>query len=163
MDMLYNFIPNKVSNVLDIGAGTGFFLENITKKIPMQHALGVEVNEKYFIQNERFLITDSENIPDIEFDMLSFVDVLHHVTNKELFVKNYLCYIKNGGYILIKDMNPEKFIYKWFNRLHDLIFAREFIQEITINEVIKILETFGFILEKKETQKISILQFIFII
>ena len=125
-------------SVLDVGAGTGFFLEFIDKNFSIKKGIGVEVNPSYFRKlNNRIEILSS--VPENEqFDLICFNDVLHHVKDRNSYdiVTSYSeQYLKPGGHILIKDMSPEKFLYRNFNKVHDFIFSQEFIKDINPSEI----------------------------
>jgi 2-polyprenyl-3-methyl-5-hydroxy-6-metoxy-1,4-benzoquinol methylase len=128
-------------NVLDIGAGTGFFLEVIRDHKIARSGYGVEVNSTYFrALDENFKIGPESEVTG-PYDLVVFNDVLHHVKDKTSFLKRYLdpSHLKPTTMVLIKDMRPENKLFKYFNRLHDLVFAGESISEISQDEVESIL------------------------
>jgi len=130
---------------LDVGSGTGFFLETLYEKEIIKTGVGIEVDEKYFRKiNKDLEIFSKEDLDKTNktFDLIVFNDVLHHIDQKKPFIDDYVKLLSKDGYLFIKDMNPKNPFCKYFNRLHDLIFAQEIIKEITQNELVNHLNTF---------------------
>jgi 2-polyprenyl-3-methyl-5-hydroxy-6-metoxy-1,4-benzoquinol methylase len=117
---------------LDVGAGTGLFLEKFHELGIIRKGIGVEVQKQYVRTiSENMRIVSPENLGNERFDLIMFNDVLHHVKDKPAFVLGYLDkHLRNGGHVFIKEMNPSNPVFKWHNRFHDLLVSREIISEI---------------------------------
>jgi 2-polyprenyl-3-methyl-5-hydroxy-6-metoxy-1,4-benzoquinol methylase len=140
-DILDCFQGMKFENALDIGAGTGLFLELLYNHGIIKRGIGVETNPHYFRKiNDQLAIIGVEEINGKQFDLILFNDVLHHIENKKEFIRRYAAsYLISGGYVFIKEMDNRNILYKYFSRFHDLIIAGEFIHEISPKEVKEIL------------------------
>lgn len=126
----------RLQRVLDVGAGTGMFLELLDNANLTEEGIGVEVSPQYYRKvSSRTQIIPKEQLRGT-FDLIVFNDVLHHVKDKQEFLNYYISkHLKPSGYVLVKDMRKEVTLYKYFNRFHDLVFAGELIDEISENEL----------------------------
>ncbi|MEM9903642.1 MAG: methyltransferase domain-containing protein [Cyanobacteria bacterium P01_D01_bin.44] len=95
--------------LLDVGCGDGLIASRIAKSRPDLSIEGIDVlvREKTFIPVTAF---DGETMPfgDNSFDVLMFVDVLHHTQNPEAL----LCEARrvSRGIIIIKDHNCDGYL-----------------------------------------------------
>ncbi len=151
-DILDCFKEMNFENALDIGAGTGLFLELFYDHGIIKRGIGVETSQQYFRKiNDRLSIVGVEEIDNIQFDLILFNDVLHHVRNKEEIIRKYTSnYLRSGGYVFVKEVDNRNLLYKYFSRLHDLIIAREIIREISSNEIKDILGNFALACEGRK-------------
>ena len=120
------------SRILDVGAGTGLFLETMHQRGIIQSGLGIETKPGFHkVINSNLSISGIDGLKDSDrFDLITFVDVLHHVQDWQSLIGSYADqYLSEGGCVFIKDMSPDNWFCKNFNRLHDLIFAGELIHE----------------------------------
>jgi 2-polyprenyl-3-methyl-5-hydroxy-6-metoxy-1,4-benzoquinol methylase len=140
-DILECFKGMKFEYALDVGAGTGLFLETFYDHGIIKRGIGVETTERYLRKiNDNLSIVDVEEIDGNQFDLILFNDVLHHIENKNEFIRRYIStYLMNGGCVFVKEMNNRNILYKYFSRFHDLIVAGDIIQEISVDEVKDIL------------------------
>ena len=148
-DILDCFKGMKFEYALDIGAGTGLFLEIFYNHGIIKRGIGVETSRRYLRKiNDQLSIIGVEELGSEKFDLILFNDVLHHIENKKEFIRRYAsnCLVR-GGYVFIKEMNNRNILCKYFSRFHDLIMAREFIQEISVDEVKDILVNYEIIFE----------------
>jgi len=148
-DILDCFKGLKFECALDIGAGTGLFLEIFYNHGIIRRGIGVETSERYLRKiNDHLSIVGVEEIDGNQFDLILFNDVLHHIANKKDFIQRYASnYLINGGYVFVKEMDNRNILYKYFSRLHDLVIAGEFIQEISLNDVKEILWNYEIVFE----------------
>jgi 2-polyprenyl-3-methyl-5-hydroxy-6-metoxy-1,4-benzoquinol methylase len=148
-DILECFKGMTFEYALDIGAGTGLILEIFYNHGIIKQGIGVETSRRYLRKiNDQLSIIGVEELGSEQFDLILFIDVLHHLENKQEFIRRYAsnCLVK-GGYIFIKEMSNRNRLYKYFSRFHDLIIAREFIKEISVNEAKNILYNYDVIFE----------------
>ncbi len=140
-EILACFQGLKFESALDIGAGTGLFLEFFYRHGIIQRGIGVETNRRYRKNlNAHLAIVDPAGIEGMQFDLILFNDVLHHVENKRGLIQEYTSkYLRNGGCVFVKEVDNRKLLCKYFSRIHDLIMAGEVISEISPKEVKNIL------------------------
>ncbi|MCA9371997.1 class I SAM-dependent methyltransferase [Candidatus Woesebacteria bacterium] len=90
------------TDVLDLGASCGRLANELSKKFPKIHFVGVDthVQPKTFIPIKKY---DGKKIPfpDNSFDCVMIIDVLHHDKNPEHILKEAKRVSRK--YILIKD------------------------------------------------------------
>ena len=114
--------------VLDVGCGSGTLSEAIQSK--GYTVWGIEADEEAAAgaakRIKRVINADLTSMPDIEaqlaenvFDYIVFSDVLEHIYDPFLTVKQYLPFLKSGGHLLISVPNAVV----WTNRLR-VLFGR---------------------------------------
>jgi 2-polyprenyl-3-methyl-5-hydroxy-6-metoxy-1,4-benzoquinol methylase len=148
---LIAFVPKGIS-VLDVGCGSGIFLGLLMMRVDLSTALGFDSSKDAIelattmrrnlppemIKNITFECYDAnQSWPDDIFDMVSMIDVMHHVrpaAQHEVFLKA-LAHVKPGGLLLYKDMAERPILFALANRLHDLIMARQWIHYVPIAQV----------------------------
>lgn len=133
-ELLGVFKGKQFDTCLDVGAGTGIFMELFYDNGVIKTGTGSEVDPSYFRKlNKDLEITSKEAIGEKKFDIIMVNDVLHHVIgDKKEFLYDYINKnLKPGGYVFVKDMNNRNFFFKNMNRLHDMIMARQIISEIS--------------------------------
>ena len=115
--------PLQDKDVLDIGCGTGFFVEWYLKR--RANVVGIDITDvsienlkqrysgKFFTQD----ITDPHYRPVREFDLVNIWDVIYHIVETDAFeraVQNISISLKPGALLLITD---------WFGASSDLRIA----------------------------------------
>jgi SAM-dependent methyltransferase len=100
-DHLAPLIPPN-SRVLDVGCGNGLIASNLKQRRPDLEVQGIDVliQEQSFIPVERF---DGQTIPypDDTFDVVMFIDVLHHCNNQMDLLREAVRVARKA--VLIKD------------------------------------------------------------
>lgn len=154
---LVKWIPER-GRVLDVGCGAGLFLGLVGYLRP--HATGIgfdadasainaakSVAGNHFrdgrIQFERSAVGDPW--PEGHFEVVSMIDVLHHIpanAQQEVIAESFR-HVAPGGLFVYKDMASKPRFRAWWNRLHDMIIARQWIQYRPIKEVEEWLTTAG--------------------
>lgn len=103
--------------VADIGAGSGVFSRALARAVaPRGIVLAVEVDEDFLhyikqrareenIQNILPVLGEFEdpNLPTCEVDVAFFHDVLHHIEQREVYLRALACYLKPDGRIVVID------------------------------------------------------------
>jgi len=151
--------------LLDIGCGGGMLTESLPYYFPKANIFGCDISRTAIeyaakfgsgkvrydqIQNNRFPYKD--NI----FDACICFDVLEHVPDVSLFLKEARRVLKKGGkFFLIVPCEGQQFTYTWFfQRIHlgeNLTFRYlgHIHPEFTHKEVISLLQKHGFSIQKK--------------
>lgn len=103
-------IPSKKNSVvLDLGCGNGVSTANIKGKFVV--GLDLSINQlakaKKNFPTRDFVVADARQLPFMKetFDLIVAVNVLHHVTNPEVVLKECHRVLKRGGVLLTVDPN----------------------------------------------------------
>jgi len=142
----------------DIGCGSGQFLLLLSKFTQASYLYGIEITPR-LIDNANKLFSeqpdgtylfntyDGVHFPEKlnEMDVIFLIDVLHHVPkNAQVdFLKNLYLSMKPGARLILKDINAAS-SFVLFNKLHDMVFAGEIGNEMSINTAKKLLKENGF-------------------
>ena len=104
--------------IADLGAGTGIFTRPFARAVsPSGKAYGVEIDRELVehidrraheegIRNLETVLgqTDDPNLPVRDLDVAFFHDVLHHIKERELYLKRLAAYLKPSGRIVVIDL-----------------------------------------------------------
>jgi 2-polyprenyl-3-methyl-5-hydroxy-6-metoxy-1,4-benzoquinol methylase len=130
------------SHVLDVGCGTGLFLLLLQHRGKIASGVGIDAGGAAIASARRAAGANPAlrfeigriPVPDFKpaepFDVVSMVDLLHHVPSAEranviLWAANLL---KPGGILLIKDIAPGPWWMARASQVHDLLMARELVR-----------------------------------
>lgn len=148
-DELLRHVPAQ-GVVLDVGCGAGLFLGLAAAARPEISGFGFDA-DRYAIHAAQAMA--GANFPDgrIEFqqadvgaawpdlnaDVVSMIDVLHHIprANQRQAIEEAYAHVKPGGILLYKDMAEQPVFRACWNRLHDLVMAQQWIHYRPIAEV----------------------------
>jgi ubiquinone/menaquinone biosynthesis C-methylase UbiE len=148
----------------DVGCGSGQFLLLVSEFAEPSSLYGIEISEKLISNANKlfgnlpgrqyaFAEYDGKNFPDAlgDCDIIFLIDVLHHVPVKsqESFIKELARIMKPGARLILKDINAASPLV-YFNKLHDLIFAREIGHEMRMKRAIALLEQNGLTITEQE-------------
>lgn len=104
---LGKYVP-KIRSLLEVGCGTGFVLSAISKRYPTVQITGSEIYTSGLefaaqrIPKAELIQMDARNLPFVEeFDVVAAFDVIEHIDEDELVLKNFYRAIKPGGTCLI--------------------------------------------------------------
>jgi 2-polyprenyl-3-methyl-5-hydroxy-6-metoxy-1,4-benzoquinol methylase len=138
-------IPND-GRIIDIGCGAGVFLQILAMYRSPSSLAGIETNASVIsVANStlnhratanpvRLEVYDGINFPRwIEnYQYAVLIDVLHHIskTQQLAFLKSLFASLRSGSILIIKDINGDHLFWLLFNRLHDLVMARQLVHEI---------------------------------
>jgi cyclopropane fatty-acyl-phospholipid synthase-like methyltransferase len=155
-----------VDIVADIGCGSGQLALLMAEFAKPSKIVGVEISQT-LIDNARTLLSRYTSIPH-QFEVYDggtfptilqnatkyfMVDVLHHIPRhlQVSFLKNVYSLMPTGSQLIIKDINGSS-PFVLFNKLHDLIFAREIGNELALFKTVAILQETGFTIERTNTK-----------
>lgn len=148
-DVLLQHIPQQ-GTVLDVGCGAGLLLGLAARARPDLHAIGIDssipaihaaqtmAREHFADKRIHFEAKSAEGpFPAGAYNVVSMIDVLHHIPPEHQKSAILKCYdhVRPGGIFLYKDMARRPLLHAWWNRLHDIIVARQWIHYRAINDV----------------------------
>lgn len=141
----------KHERVLDIGAGTGYVASKMVADCRVIHALDESEEMLSHVEdNERIIkcLGNAMNIPyeESEFDVIILSDVLHHVEDQELLMKECRRVLEKGGRIIIHDFNRNYIKTKVLGAFEYLLFGK--LQYRSRSEVEELLHRYGFQLKE---------------
>lgn len=161
----HRLIPHVPQNatVLDVGCGCGLFLGLLAKSGPDVRGIGFDVSAEAIAIAQtmaagaggklEFLRLDiDEPWPQGAFDVVSIIDVMHHVPpdRQRAVLKTAAAHVAPGGMLLYKDMCRRPRWRAAANRLHDLLLARQWIHYLPIEDVERWAAEDGLSLEHAE-------------
>ena len=139
------YTPNRI---LDIGCGTGYFLERIREIYPKAEYYGIDVSqsairiasEKY--PDTKFLIADAEkalNFPEGFFDVIISGENIEHVKDVDTYLTNINQVIKDDAILILTTPN----LASWFNRILLLFGRQPFYLDPSLRKTLPIFSYFG--------------------
>lgn len=166
-EALISRVPRNAS-VLDVGCGDGLFLNTLGLVDQTVTGLGIDSNA-VAIESAMQACGNADRTQDIEFrlwqvgeawpagefDVVSMIDVLHHIPTGERrsAVQEAADHVKPGGIFLFKDIGVRPRWRAWFNSLHDLLLTGELVSYTPLDEVCSWVTTTG--LDEEERHKIN--------
>lgn len=138
---LMDAIPDG-SRVLDVGCGTGVFLNLLASAGKLDCGLGIDANSAAIEEARRAAAGLDEDqrpqfehrlveqgLPDGMFDVVSMVDVVHHIDPafQQQAIEDIVAKVREGGLFVFKDMRKDQVFRSTMNRLHDLVLAQDWI------------------------------------
>ncbi|MEI7835348.1 MAG: methyltransferase domain-containing protein [Planctomycetota bacterium] len=143
------------SSVLDVGCGGGLFLLLLAASgrlasgagidvcpaaiaVARQAALRLETVSNVSPKTCEFTLAAAWNDwPRGPFDVVSMIDVMHHVSPplQRPFLAEAAKRLTPGGILLYKDMCRRPLLFAAANRLHDLILARQWIHYVPLDDI----------------------------
>jgi 2-polyprenyl-3-methyl-5-hydroxy-6-metoxy-1,4-benzoquinol methylase len=153
----------------DVGCGSGQFLLLVSEFAEPTFLYGIEISKKLINNAKNLFSTRQQNSFFAEYngtdfptqvgemDIVFLIDVLHHVPEKmqESFIKNLTTSMKPGATLILKDINSASWMV-YFNKLHDIIFAGEIGNEMSISKAAALLETNGLSIIKQEKRNMYV-------
>ena len=162
-DDLVNYIrTNGTKSVFDVGCGSGQFAMLLAQFTDVSRISGIEIDAQ-LVSNAKQLLSryegkvqtsfskyDGKLLPDsiAEHDVVFLIDVLHHVP--KAMQLNFLTQLhkrmRSGSKLIIKDVDAGS-AFVVFNKLHDLVFAREVGNEWSSDRLTVVCKEIGFKIE----------------
>lgn len=146
---LIRWIPEE-GRLLDVGCGAGLFLGLGGQARPRVTGVGFDADAeavaaaqgmaRAHFPDGRIAFRHSavgDPWPEGPFDLVSMIDVLHHIpppAQRGAILQAY-GHVAPGGLFLYKDMAERPFFRAWWNRFHDIVVARQWINYRGIAEV----------------------------
>lgn len=151
------------ARVLDVGCGAGLFLACLAGAQRIAAGFGFDASRSAVASAQAMLgrlppepaveivhRTIEAPWPDERYDVVSMIDVLHHVdpAHQREAVLSAAARVRPGGLMLYKDMALEPAWMAAANRLHDLLAARQWIRYARFSDVASWLAGAGFAQER---------------
>ena len=146
--LINKYIP-QTGNILDVGCAAGFFLTIMKKSGYNTHGIDISSCACDYAKLDGHLNIVNENIfeakyQDNYFDIITLWDVLEHVTEPELVIRELHRIIKNKGIIIIETLNINSLGFKILKKRWPLYSPEYHLFYYNKIFLIKLLEKFGF-------------------
>ena len=156
-EVLIEAVPAE-ARVLDVGCGGGLFLALLAATGRISQGVGFDASRTAIEVAQRVRTSlpagsrlrfehrgVGETWPADTFDVVSIVDLMHHVPPAEQ--KNLSAkaahHVAPGGLLLYKDVSEGPAWRAWASRLHDLVIARQWIHIVPFATVVRWAEAAG--------------------
>lgn len=142
------------SRILDIGCGSGLWLYLLSRLKMIAYGVGVEVNaDKVALADslknpndalEFCHIPAEQDWPNVKCDVLTMIDVLHHVPPQQQ--REFMQRIDKSciKMVIFKDIDPAARFKSMMNSVHDLVLSHELPRYCSREKIVKWLEETGF-------------------
>jgi 2-polyprenyl-3-methyl-5-hydroxy-6-metoxy-1,4-benzoquinol methylase len=162
---LTDLVPTKAT-VLDIGCGSGLFLNLLAYHNRITSAIGIDAaaapirvaNQALQSMHEaarvRFEHRPVEaGLPDGLVDVVSLIDVMHHIhpDHQRSAIVEAASRVSAGGLLLYKDMVSRPLWRASANRLHDLLLAQQWIHYVSTDDIKSWMLACNFTLERESS------------
>ena len=167
--ILVSYVPAGAT-VLDVGCGAGLFISILAHLGRIRSAVGFDADRTAILAaqkiatrlpNSGLIQFEHRNANDAwpagRFDVVCLIDVLHHVRPEHQpgLIATAIDHVADGGLLIYKDIARRPLWRAWANRLHDLVFVREWIYYAKLDEVVNWARKGGLCLE--ETGSVNML------
>jgi 2-polyprenyl-3-methyl-5-hydroxy-6-metoxy-1,4-benzoquinol methylase len=159
LDVLAEAVPER-ARVLDVGCGAGVFLEWLARSRALAEGVGVDMSAPAIATARacaeagsplRFEVCGAGDAwPAGPFDMVTLVDVLHHVPREEQRAFIGRLRPMRTDRVLVKDIDPRPRWKAWMNALHDFLMTRQRVNLRAMPEVVAWLREDGFRIMRAE-------------
>jgi 2-polyprenyl-3-methyl-5-hydroxy-6-metoxy-1,4-benzoquinol methylase len=145
------------SRVLDVGCGSGLFLGLLSSVDRIQSGLGFDASQQAIslatamaqklsgaAVSFRHIKVD-EKWPDDSFDVVSLIDVMHHIPSsaRDHTLRLIADRVRRGGLFIYKDMVTRPLWRATANQIHDLAIARQWIVYEPVDRIEAFCADFG--------------------
>ena len=139
------------ARVLDFGCGAGAVLMLLSERRRISSGIGCDVSEQAIAAAKAAQarlshdvldfrrIADFTDIADERFDAVVMIDVLHHIppARQQDAIQAAARRVAPGGRLIYKDMTQYPFWRRWGNTAHDLVVARQLVNYIAPEKVVR--------------------------
>jgi len=128
-------VPNE-GNVVDVGCGFGIFANFLASRSKNRKVTGIDLNKKRIdlaktiyghLPNLNFFCGDITDTQIPPADVITVVDVLHHIPSNDLqkkLLKSFYSVLSEGGRLIVKDVDTKPFWKYLFNLIHDYLMTK---------------------------------------
>jgi len=159
-DLIEKYVPKK-GNIVDIGCGYGIFANYLALKSSSRNVVGIDLVKKRIsmandifghLENLNFICSNITNTKLPKTDVITAIDVLHHIPTEELqnkLLKSCYSVLNDGGKLILKDLDTKPRWKYLFNFIHDYLMTKgEPVLYQNQNNVKNLLKNAGFKLEE---------------
>ncbi len=123
LDVVVSLVGGEPKNILDVGCASGWFIFEISKKYPHAKCFGIDLYESAIIYGRKkykkikFSVSDAHKLPYKKrmFDLILCTEVMEHVDDPELVLREIKRVLKSGGEAIIElDSGSLLFSLAWF-------------------------------------------------
>lgn len=156
-DRLLEKVSRK-DRVFNIGCGSGHFAILLAEFTQPESIHGIEISPE-LVKNAKALVRSYPNT-EVKFELYNgetlpknisqatkifMIDVLHHIpkANQLAFLTNIYKQMNKGSHFILKDIDAGNMLVV-FNKIHDLLFAREIGNEMSLDDILNVLKAIGF-------------------
>jgi 2-polyprenyl-3-methyl-5-hydroxy-6-metoxy-1,4-benzoquinol methylase len=165
LHVLVEHVPRGAS-LLDVGCGAGAFVNLLAHQQLIARGVGVDSSARAIAAAQaaaraltngvgvEFQLRPVEHgLPDAMFDVVSMIDVMHHITPgaQRSALEAAAARVKGGGLLLFKDVGPRPRWRAWASRLHDAVIARQWIHIVPADSIVDWMQALHFEVVHKET------------
>jgi len=151
-NIIFNFIKPDDQDILDLGCGEGITLERLIKNFPGRNIHGIDIMPenievcKSFQLPARLGNVCSLGVRDSSQDVVLFLEVLEHLSEPGIAIREIHRILRPGGRVLILFPNDRMF---FFSRLITLRLKEAFydpghVRQWTIADVARLVSSEGF-------------------
>ncbi len=162
--LLDKFEPyRKTNKILDIGCGIGFFLDEAKKR--GWEVYGTELSEKTAeICNQKGITIalgplNAKNYDPESFDIITSFEVIEHINNPKIELKNLNEIVRAGGLVYITTPNFDSLLRHKLKSSYNIISYPEHLTYYTAKTLTGAFKTHGFKKLKIETTGISLTRY----
>jgi 2-polyprenyl-3-methyl-5-hydroxy-6-metoxy-1,4-benzoquinol methylase len=132
--------------MLDVGCGSGLFLCMLAESGRIRAGYGVD-RSRTAIRNARRIASEKgisrllcfhtvnslAEVPDTKYDVVSIIDVLHHIPKFRQFdfLIDTASKLRPGGTLIYKDISAKHMFWRLCNTFHDLVKAHELVNYVS--------------------------------
>lgn len=160
MEQLKGFFTDKqVTSILDVGTGTGDFLEVLESVFPKAQITGLDPNTESLEEASKkypdvsFIEMSSENLAfgENSFGLVSISMALHHLPDVQKALKEMQRVVKPEGWIIVNELfsdqlNPAQEVHKMFHHFRskiDRLIGVNHKETFEKDEILKIIKVAG--------------------
>jgi 2-polyprenyl-3-methyl-5-hydroxy-6-metoxy-1,4-benzoquinol methylase len=126
------------------GVGFDFSADAIRVAAAMTEELGDPCGLKFFH------LSALDEWPEGNFKVITMIDVMHHVpvdSQRDVF-RRASVRLQPGARLVYKDIAPRPLWRAWANTVHDLVMARQWVNYVSMADIIKWAEKDGLVLDR---------------
>lgn len=161
-ELLDRFEPyRKTNKILDVGCGIGYFLEEAKKR--GWEVYGTEITDEAIrickekgIQIKEKGVLNSEKYEPGMFDIITSFEVIEHIDNPRIELKNFHIILRKGGLVYITTPNFNSLLRYRLKAAYNVISYPEHLSYYTPKTLKKVFKLSGFTTLKTESTGISI-------
>lgn len=155
LDLVLSQIPEG-ARLYDIGCGSGALPYLALKLRSAEVAHGYDISleavrsaKAFDVDRDKFQIVHmqpQDTPPPLHgYDTVTMVDVLHHIPPnlQDDFLRKTIAQMDSGARLIIKDIEGSKVVGAFFNQLHDLLLAREWVHHRRSQDIRRVLQSMG--------------------